>query len=75
MYSPTYDALDEDVEQYCYGIKETLKLTRPVDINTVMGDFNAKVGKGQHGDVAGNYGLDTPNDRENRLIPFFFSGK
>jgi len=40
-----------------------MRQCRSQEINLVMGDLNAKVGKGQYQDIVGPYGLGTRNDR------------
>lgn len=70
VYAPTMDATDQDVEQFYDEIKELLKLTRKHDVNVIMGDFNAKIGKGRFENLVGPYGLGTRNERGDRLLEF-----
>lgn len=37
----------------------------------IMGDFNAKVGKGRVKDVVRNHGLRVRNKREDRLVQYY----
>lgn len=68
VYAPTCNASDDDIEQFYAQIKTALNLTKPHEINMIIGDFNAKVGKGRQADIVGNYGLGVCNDRGERLI-------
>ncbi|XP_054737913.1 uncharacterized protein LOC129244320 [Anastrepha obliqua] len=45
-------------------------MTKKHDINIIMGDFNAKVGKEETTNVTGKFGLGDRNERENRLVQF-----
>uniref|UniRef100_A0A8D8SHV0 Craniofacial development protein 2 n=1 Tax=Cacopsylla melanoneura TaxID=428564 RepID=A0A8D8SHV0_9HEMI len=51
-------------------IAKVLKSTKKGEMTFVIGDFNAKAGKGAVGDVVGDYGLGTRNERGDRLIQF-----
>lgn len=47
-----------------------LKHTKQQEINVLLGDFNAKGGKGVVDNTVGHIGLGTRIDREDRLIQF-----
>lgn len=70
VYAPTTDYDDNEVELFYQQIKEVMKATKKHEITLIMGDWNAKVGKGATEDVTGEYGLGIRNDRGNRLIQF-----
>jgi len=70
VYAPTADSPDQEVEQFYSEIKEMLKLTKKHDVNMIMGDFNAKVGKGKIEEIVGPYGLGIRNERGDRLLQF-----
>lgn len=48
-------------------VKELLKLTKKHDVNIIMGDFNAKIGRGRVEGLVGSYGLGERNERGDRL--------
>lgn len=43
-----------------------IQLTKKIDSNIIMGDFNAKFGRGKVTDVIGGYGLRKRNERRFR---------
>ncbi|CAG9837494.1 unnamed protein product [Diabrotica balteata] len=47
-----------------------MKMTKKHEVTMVMGDFNAKVGRGKVNEIVGNFGLGERNDRGDRLICF-----
>jgi hypothetical protein len=69
-YAPTTDHNDEEIEEYYENLQEVLKHVGTTDILIVMGDMNAKVGKGSYEKIVGNFGLGKRNDRGDRLIQF-----
>lgn len=70
VYAPTCDYSDEDVDLFYEEIETGLQSVKSTDILIVMGDLNAKVGKGKYKDIVGDYGLGSRNERGNRLIEF-----
>ncbi|XP_055380706.1 uncharacterized protein LOC129611541 [Condylostylus longicornis] len=69
-YAPTADKTDEDVESFYNEVEELMKMTKKHEINIIMGDFNAKIGKSQVEKIVGPFGLGTRNPRGDRLIQF-----
>ncbi len=57
VYAPTTDADDDAVEAFYAEVKNALRLTKAHEVNIVMGDFNAKIGRGSVGGVIGMFGL------------------
>ena len=47
-----------------------IKNVKSTEVLIIMGDFNAKVGRGKEGDIVGKFGLGERNDRGERLIQF-----
>jgi len=47
-----------------------MRKTRKDGIITILGDFNAKVGEGEHGSAVSRYGLGERNERGDRLVEF-----
>ncbi|XP_060516997.1 craniofacial development protein 2-like [Cylas formicarius] len=71
VYATTLDKSEEEIESFYEDIKQLLKYTKPHDLNSIQGDFNAKVGKGEViGGVVGPWGLGERNIRGDRLIQF-----
>ena len=70
VYAPTCDGSDDKIETFYSHIKRALELTKSSKVNIIMGDFNAKVGRGRREDVVGDHVLGTPNDRRNRIVKF-----
>ncbi|XP_055384420.1 uncharacterized protein LOC129614059 [Condylostylus longicornis] len=70
VYAPTADKSDEAIEEFYHDIDELMKLTKPQELNIVLGDFNAKVGSTQVEGVTGHFGLGDRNERGDRLIQF-----
>ncbi|XP_055373661.1 craniofacial development protein 2-like [Condylostylus longicornis] len=69
-YAPTADKTDEAVESFYNEVEELMKMTKKHEINIIMGDFNAKIGKSQVEKIVGPFGLGTRNPRGDRLIQF-----
>ena len=69
-YAPTTSYSDEDIEAHYDEIEMMLKEVASTDVLVVMGDFNAKVGKGKEEDIIGEFGLGERNERGDRLAHF-----
>jgi len=67
-YAPTADSSEEDIEDFYGQLDQAKKQCKSQDILIVMGDFNAKVGKGGYEDIVGSYGLGERNERGDKLI-------
>ncbi|XP_030760715.1 craniofacial development protein 2-like [Sitophilus oryzae] len=70
VYAPTAEKAEDEIEDFYRQLDQVLRLTKSNEINLVLGDFNAKVGKGRLGSVVGNYGLGERNDRGEKLIQY-----
>lgn len=57
----------EEIETFCAELSEILKLMKKHDLNTIMEDFNAKVGNKPVPEIVGNYGLRLKNKCGDRL--------
>jgi len=62
IYTPTCVSSEEELENFYDDLDKGMRQCRLQEINLVMGDLNAKVGKGQYQDIVGPYGLGTRND-------------
>ena len=70
VYAPTTEQDEEEVEYLYQKISELLKKLPKQELTVIMGDFNAKVGKGSTGNHIGPYGLGERNERGERLSIF-----
>lgn len=63
VYAPTSNSSDEEIETFYEDLDKVMKLCKSQEIVFVMGDLNAKVGKGKEADVVGPHGLGNRNER------------
>ncbi|KAK4873205.1 hypothetical protein RN001_015234 [Aquatica leii] len=70
LYAPTADKDDNELESFYREVDTLLKQVKKHELCIVMGDMNAKIGKGRFEDVVGEYGLGERNDRGDRLLQF-----
>lgn len=70
VYAPTADKNEEELEQFYNDVQQALDITKPREITIIMGDWNAKIGKGREGDTIGEFGLGIRNDKGERLAQF-----
>ena len=69
-HAPTNDALESTKEEYYDLLDQTLRACPQYDVKIVLGDFNAKLGKGENG-LVGQHSLhDVTTDNGYRLIDF-----
>lgn len=73
--APTSESSEQDMEFFYEQPKTTLKHSKKQELNLLMGDFNAKVGKGAEDNSVDQFGLETRNDRVDRLIQFYQGGQ
>lgn len=71
-YAQTKHAMDEVKDKLCNQLQDTLSTCNTHDMNVVMGDLNAKVGKDNtnRGKVMGSHGVGVMNDNGERLCDF-----
>lgn len=70
VYAPTAEKDENMVEEFYHQLKSVLQLVKKQELTIIMGDLNAKIGKGKHEDIVGEYGLGIRNDRGDRLLQF-----
>ena len=68
VYAPTSVSSQEELEEF-YDDLQTEMRHKKTHYNVIMGDFNAKVGKGDE-DCVGSFGYGVRNDRGDDLINF-----
>ncbi len=70
VYAPTTEHKDDEIEAFYDTIEKVLKKMRLDGPTYVIGDFNAKVGKGSTAGCIGAHGLGQRNERGDRMIEF-----
>ena len=70
VYAPTSSHSDEEVEEFYQCIEEVWRYVKNDEVNILMGDFNAKVGRESDYPTTGKYGLGERNERGRTLIEF-----
>uniref|UniRef100_A0A8D8QVD8 Craniofacial development protein 2 n=1 Tax=Cacopsylla melanoneura TaxID=428564 RepID=A0A8D8QVD8_9HEMI len=70
VYAPTTDHADEEIDELYNSINDVIKTLKKQDVLVIMGDFNAKIGKGRTSDFVGPFGLGERNDRGDNLEIF-----
>lgn len=70
VYAPTAESTDEEAEDFYQQLEDITKNLKKQDVTIIMGDFNAKIGRGEVGDIVGKFGLGARNERGDRLIQF-----
>uniref|UniRef100_A0A8D8RKC5 Craniofacial development protein 2 n=1 Tax=Cacopsylla melanoneura TaxID=428564 RepID=A0A8D8RKC5_9HEMI len=70
IYAPTFDHPDSEVEELYDNIAQIQEKIPKHEITILMGDFNAKLGKGNKTDYIGSQGLGDRNERGDMLENF-----
>ena len=69
-YAPTTSHDDEAIEKHYQELDKMIREVKSTDVLIVLGDFNAKIGKGAYQDIIGPHGLGDRNSRGDRLQCF-----
>ena len=70
VYAPTADSDEEEVEAFYEDLQNLLLKVKSREMAIVMGDLNAKIGRGMVESIVGKFGLGDRNDRGDRLVQF-----
>lgn len=70
VYAPTAQSEDIEIEEFYAQMEQFWKNIKKHEVTIVMGDFNAKIGRGRVVDVIGEHGLGQRNERGERLVEF-----
>ena len=65
-YAPKSDHSDDETEE----IKQAMSYIKCGEVVIAMGDFNAKVGCGEHLDITGQFGLGSRNKKGSAILQF-----
>ena len=63
VYASTAQKPEHEINIFHKSIKDLLKISNKSAVNIIIGDFNAKTGKGRVEDIVGDYGLGERNIR------------
>ena len=63
VYAATQDATEEELEEFYDQLDKARRHCKSQEVIIVMGDLNAKIGKGKEQDIVGEYGLGERNAR------------
>ena len=76
VYAPTTADPDEEIENFYDEVKNAInEIKKWDDIVLLMGDFNAKIGKGKQDEVVGPHGLGKRNDSGEPVVGFCIKHK
>ena len=68
VYAPTSNA--EEAEQCYEDLQDPLELTPQKDVLSIIGDWNAKIGRQETSGVTAKFGLGVRNEAGQRLMEF-----
>lgn len=70
MYAPTSDGSKDKIEDFYNQVDGVFQSTLNHEDTKIIGDFNAKIGKGSDGYIVGSIGLGDRNEKGDRLVQF-----
>ena len=68
VYALTNASTEEELKEFYEELDKCKKECKSHEVNIVMEDFNAKVGRGGHTDIVGSEGLGEMNERGEKLM-------
>ena len=75
VYAPTAEADEDILEEFYDQINRAKKQCKPHEFTVVMGDLNAKVGRGRVENIVGPFGLGERNERGDRFVEWCAENK
>ena len=75
VYGPTLNSAEEEKDKFYDLLDKTKAQCKPSEVTIVMGDFNAKIGKGRVENVIGPFGLGDRNESGDRLAEWCISNR
>ena len=69
-YAPTSDHSDDEADVFYEEMKQAMRYVKCGEVVIGMGDFNTKVGCGEHLDITGQFCLGCRNERGSRRLQF-----
>ena len=75
VYAPTADADEGILEEFYEEVNRAKKQCKSQDFTVVMGDMNAKVGRGREENIVGPFGLGERNERGDRFVGWCIENK
>jgi exonuclease III len=70
VYAPTTGADKKDIEEFYRSLQSVMNEIPRKDVVILMGDWNAKRGKGEGSETVGKYGLGNRKEAGKRLLEF-----
>jgi exonuclease III len=70
VYAPATSAEAADIEDFYSDLQAALNEALKKDVLIIMGDWNAKIGKGKEAGTVGRHGLGNRNEAGERLHEF-----
>ncbi|XP_047985756.1 craniofacial development protein 2-like [Leguminivora glycinivorella] len=70
VYAPTARSTNDKIESFYKEVEELIQSINSQDMIIILGDMNAKIGRGAVGKTVGDYGLGERNERGDRLLQF-----
>ena len=70
VYGPTTDAKEAEVDQFYEDLKHLLELTPKNSVLSMIGDWNAKVGRQEITKITGKFDFGVQNEAGQRLTEF-----
>lgn len=67
-YAPTGDADESEVNAFYETVDQAYRQCKSEEIKIVMGDMNAKVGRGKTANIVGPFGLGDRNERGSKFV-------
>lgn len=74
IYAPTSDADDDKIKVFYYTISDIIRTFKKHEMTIIIGDINAKIGRGKSCDPIGDHGLGVRNERGESMKSFVEDG-